>query len=69
MDEVIVSDIWRHLGGNEMYQDDIRDLAARIGALSRRWGKAPGDILQDAFQAVGEYLRDEKQRRLDEWLR
>jgi len=69
MDEVIVSDIWRHLGGNEMYQDDIRDLAARIGAMSRRWNKAVGDILQDACAEVGKYLRDEKQRRLDEWLR
>jgi len=50
-----------------MYKDDIKDLAACIAALSRRWHKAPGDVLQDAFGAVGEYLRDEQQRRIEEW--
>lgn len=51
-----------------VYQDEIKELAARIGALSRRWQRAPGDILQDVFAEVGNYLRDEEQRRLDEWL-
>lgn len=51
-----------------MYNDDVREIAARIGALSRRWNKPPGDILQDAFREVGNYLRDEQQRRIDEWV-
>lgn len=54
-------------GLKTMYQEDIKDLGARIGAISRRWHKPVGDVLQDAFGAVGEYLRDEQQRRIDEW--
>lgn len=52
-----------------VYSDEIKDLAARIGAMSRRWNKALGEILQDACTEACKYLRDEKQGRLDEWLR